>query len=909
MNLGFQTIIFGRRLDDLDRVLLTIRAAGFEGVEFFQHHESILGSDRQPVTYKVLLEKMRDNDLELLGLSGGSLADRVLYVGDDPKPLYLYVDDLDDPENQIALEKGFTLAVHPHVFTKHERIDRVLQHPLLSNPNVFLLPDTAHLAIVGDDPVQVLRSIHLDRVIGVHLKDWVAAFGRAYNSYAKGFTELGLGNVPVDRIVKLLRDRNYRGWLIVEQDYSSRGPCHSIAANTEWLAEHRLLERPVTLDALPKPPPAEPVVEGGFAKLHDTKLNFTHDMLTAEDRHLNESYGRMAKSLQRLYAAHRVAIWSYSKERDMAYFLAAHPADEKLDCHRIVKKSESLFARTAETLEVEQHNPELALDPTFGQPWREWARANGSKQLTTIAIADKHNPHQVRLLISVLSEERPKEFYTDTLDYVEATLAHAADAALSNARSFVGGQTNQRILLEVTGERYYDALAKLISDLMPCESTSILLQNYSGDRLLPRTPDADVWSKSIPEAGRFYASDDPDIRDIATARCWTEGKTLFLQYTQREDDGRKWWSRNKVHRRYGPDVDGVVRRSDTLLVPLWSERQGSDASKASASVIGVVRCTNKGNADETANGPRLFFNDDDAAILAAICEDAAAKVELLRARERQDDMTRKMTHELNMPINTLRAAVDEIRTETKLTAASLRKSLESLSPDAYARLRNAGLIFNSEYLEDTAEDVTSWLDLMSRVIDNVGVSEKLRGPEFPLTVRPWYLKGDIIAPVKPQLRIYLAERGFSVDKITYSDFEDIGKVFVDRNRLQQVFFNLLSNAIKYAYPEPRQFRVHIGGEWHGNHYRIFCQDNGPGIEPGYETLIFEESVRGPVSLVRTVKGLGIGLWVVKRIVEEHGGRIEVTHPYQPTEFSVYLPRSLTTSPPKGHKLAKDWSAT
>jgi hypothetical protein len=100
--------------------------------------------------------------------------------------------------------------------------------------------------------------------------------------------------------------------------------------------------------------------------------------------------------------------------------------------------------------------------------------------------------------------------------------------------------------------------------------------------------------------------------------------------------------------------------------------------------------------------------------------------------------------------------------------------------------------------------------------------------------------------------------------------EDQPTVLADRNRLVEVLDNLMVNALKYACdgPEPR---ITIGSETVGREVRLFVKDNGPGIGEEHHEKIFGLFQR----LDENKEGTGVGLAIVKRIMEVHGGRVWV----------------------------------
>ena len=110
-------------------------------------------------------------------------------------------------------------------------------------------------------------------------------------------------------------------------------------------------------------------------------------------------------------------------------------------------------------------------------------------------------------------------------------------------------------------------------------------------------------------------------------------------------------------------------------------------------------------------------------------------------------------------------------------------------------------------------------------------------------------------------------------------------VSADRNRLRQVVANLLDNAIKYT---PAGGRVEVQTALDGAEAVLTVADTGAGIPAGELPRIWERLYRGDAS--RSERGLGLGLSLVKAIVEAHGGRVEATSaPGQGSTFVVRLP--------------------
>ena len=125
------------------------------------------------------------------------------------------------------------------------------------------------------------------------------------------------------------------------------------------------------------------------------------------------------------------------------------------------------------------------------------------------------------------------------------------------------------------------------------------------------------------------------------------------------------------------------------------------------------------------------------------------------------------------------------------------------------------------------------------------------------------------------------ERGITIG--TNADGEL--SVPVDRNRMRQVLANLLDNAVKYT---PAGGRIEIAATRDGSDAVLSVSDTGIGITPDELPHIFERLYRGDKS--RSARGLGLGLSLVKAIVEAHGGRVTVqSSPGSGTRFDLRLP--------------------
>lgn len=126
------------------------------------------------------------------------------------------------------------------------------------------------------------------------------------------------------------------------------------------------------------------------------------------------------------------------------------------------------------------------------------------------------------------------------------------------------------------------------------------------------------------------------------------------------------------------------------------------------------------------------------------------------------------------------------------------------------------------------------------------------------------------------------------DKITIDIQSPTDVLYGDRFHLKNIFFNLVDNALKYN--DKCNTIVHITMKNSGEGISITIKDNGKGIEPNYLANIFDKFFRVPLGNIHRVKGFGLGLFYVKKIIQLHGGNIYAeSTPGVETTFTIYLP--------------------
>ena len=218
-----------------------------------------------------------------------------------------------------------------------------------------------------------------------------------------------------------------------------------------------------------------------------------------------------------------------------------------------------------------------------------------------------------------------------------------------------------------------------------------------------------------------------------------------------------------------------------------------------------------------------------------------ARTDAEAASRAKDEFLATLSHELRTPLTSIVGWVYLLRSG-RLDAAGVARGLETID-------RNAML---------QAQLVSDILD-MSRIIS----------ARFRLNVRPVEL-APVVAAAIDSLVPAAAAKGIRLQPILDPS---VGVVLGDVDRLQQVVFNLLSNAIKFT---PQGGRVQVRLARADGHVEIMVEDTGPGIRPEVLPHVFELFRQGDSSNTRAHGGLGLGLAVVRQLVELHGGTVNAT---------------------------------
>ncbi|HTO98206.1 MAG TPA: HAMP domain-containing sensor histidine kinase, partial [Myxococcales bacterium] len=143
--------------------------------------------------------------------------------------------------------------------------------------------------------------------------------------------------------------------------------------------------------------------------------------------------------------------------------------------------------------------------------------------------------------------------------------------------------------------------------------------------------------------------------------------------------------------------------------------------------------------------------------------------------------------------------------------------------------------------------------------------------------------GAVVREVVEAYRFQIEQQGFTLE-LEIAD--DLPELEIDPEALSQAVLNLVNNAIKYS---PDERRIRVAARREGASVRVSVSDRGIGIPKPEQKKIFEKFYRAESSLVHTTKGSGLGLALVRHIMEAHGGTIEVeSAPGEGSTFTLVL---------------------
>ena len=290
----------------------------------------------------------------------------------------------------------------------------------------------------------------------------------------------------------------------------------------------------------------------------------------------------------------------------------------------------------------------------------------------------------------------------------------------------------------------------------------------------------------------------------------------------------------------------LVRRLERLGVAVEALAHGS-----------LSRRAEEGPADEVGQLARRFNVMADR-LQKTVAELDARKREAEQALAAKRELVANVSHELRTPLASISAHAE---------------SLLLLGDGADSRTRQESL----DVLHREARQ-------LSRLVDDLFLLSTAESSGLPLSVRPLEvapLLAEIAATFQP-----LARQTRQITLVASAD-PDLPMVLGDRERIAQVLGNLVRNALRYT---PEGGLVSLRAVREGSLVRVIVEDTGVGVPPERLDRIFERFYRGDDARDRESGGAGLGLAIVRELVEAMGGTVAAASvPGEGSSFSFTLP--------------------
>src|SRR5438034_1112593 len=246
-------------------------------------------------------------------------------------------------------------------------------------------------------------------------------------------------------------------------------------------------------------------------------------------------------------------------------------------------------------------------------------------------------------------------------------------------------------------------------------------------------------------------------------------------------------------------------------------------------------------------------------VLTASARESTPFSETREANRLKEEFLSMVSHELRTPLSAMLSWLWMLR----------RKALD---PEAAAR---------------AIEAVDRNAKAQARLVDDLLDVSRIMTGKLQLNCRPLEL-GPVVEAATDSFTAAAEAKA-----ITLARFIDpaTGRVLADPERLQQVIWNLLSNAIKFT---PRGGRVEVHLRRVDSDVEVRVSDTGQGIAPGFLPYVFERFRQADASSKRTSGGLGLGLAIVRHLVELHGGNVAALSAGEGRGATIVVSLPLTT---------------
>ena len=246
-----------------------------------------------------------------------------------------------------------------------------------------------------------------------------------------------------------------------------------------------------------------------------------------------------------------------------------------------------------------------------------------------------------------------------------------------------------------------------------------------------------------------------------------------------------------------------------------------------------------------------------AVLLAGVILAFRAAQRQMRLSKMKTDFVSNVSHELRTPLASIRVFGEFLKT---------------------GRVQDEEKMCEyGEYIETESRRLTQ---LINKILDFSRIESGRKIYDFQRACI-----SDLVHATLKTFEVQLKQRGFTVD--VKEPAQPLPAIYIDSAAISQALINLLDNAVKYS-NDAREIEIWLGRE--NNFITIAVRDYGIGLKREDQQKVFEKFYRVCTGLVHETRGSGLGLSLVKQIVEAHHGRISVeSEPGCGSTFKIHLP--------------------
>ncbi|MGN0018041.1 MAG: sensor histidine kinase [Candidatus Gastranaerophilaceae bacterium] len=214
-------------------------------------------------------------------------------------------------------------------------------------------------------------------------------------------------------------------------------------------------------------------------------------------------------------------------------------------------------------------------------------------------------------------------------------------------------------------------------------------------------------------------------------------------------------------------------------------------------------------------------------------------VELQKLNEFRSNLIDTVSHELRTPLTSIQGYTSRLlRTDIKIDEETQQKSLHIIKKQS---------------------------ERLKRLIEDLLIVPDIERAKIRVTLEPVWISDTVENAV-------MLVKNDAGKEIISNISEDFPLILSDKDRLEQVIVNLIENAIKYSYENTP---IRINGEYNSNNVKIFIENDCDKIPQNKINSLFEKFIRLDDKTTRTTRGTGLGLFIVKGLVEAMNGTIEI----------------------------------